>query len=331
MKTLRTSLLFIALSGIFFSCVPSRKYQEVKQREQEYREQLRALKTKSRTCFSRNSELEAEIIETKRVSTILARDTALLGASYRQMKVQYDKINALNNEILRKLSLLQNQAENESRDLNRANEQAKLDLQSKEDKLRSLESSLSKLRQDLYAKEDALKDREQRVRELEDIIATKDASVKALKDKITKSLLGFADKGLSVTQKNGKVYVSMAAKLLFPSGSIEVDPVGEKALVKLAKALEGKEDLEIVVEGHTDTDRLKSRSHPKDNWELSVLRATSVVKILIDNSKIYPKTLSACGRSEFIPISQVDKSKNRRIEVILTPNLDELYKVLKSN
>ena len=169
-----------------------------------------------------------------------------------------------------------------------------------------------------------------KVNELEEIIASKDAIVKALKDKVAKALLGFRDKGLSVIEKDGKVYVSMDAKLLFASGSTKVDSEGIKALKELAKVLEDQEDLEILVEGHTDTDKMRSNSHPVDNWELSVLRATSVVKKILENSTMDPPTVSASGRSQFIPIDIENKAKNRRIEVVLIPKLDELFEIINN-
>ena len=175
-----------------------------------------------------------------------------------------------------------------------------------------------------------LQEREKRLNELEQIIANKDAIVRALKEKVANALLGFRDKGLSVVEKDGKVYVSMDAKLLFASGSTKVDAEGIKALKELAKVLEDQQDLEILVEGHTDTDKMKSNSHPVDNWELSVLRATSVVKIMLENSKMDPTTVSASGRSQYIPIDIKDKAKNRRIEVVLIPKLDELFEIINN-
>ena len=110
----------------------------------------------------------------------------------------------------------------------------------------------------------------------------------------------------------------------------KVDSEGIKALKELAKVLEDQKDLEILVEGHTDTDKMRSNSHPVDNWELSVLRATSVVKIMLENSKMDPTTVSASGRSQFIPIDIENKAKNRRIEVVLIPKLDELFEIINN-
>jgi chemotaxis protein MotB len=121
--------------------------------------------------------------------------------------------------------------------------------------------------------------------------------------------MGFKDKGLTVETKNGKVYVSMEAKLLFASGKYTVDNEGKDALIKLAKILETQTDLEVLVEGHTDTDALKSPNVPTDNWELSVLRSTSVVKLMLKESKMNPKKITAAGRSEFLPVDPNDKAK----------------------
>ena len=123
--------------------------------------------------------------------------------------------------------------------------------------------------------------------------------------------------------------MSLEAKLLFPSGSTSINEEGKKALIDLAKAIENEADLEVIVEGHTDTDKIRSNTIPSDNWELSVLRATAVVKIMVNNSAVEPKILSASGRSEYHPVDEEDKSKNRRIEIILSPNLNELFDLIE--
>ncbi len=128
------------------------------------------------------------------------------------------------------------------------------------------------------------KSREQRVRELERVLNQKDSAVNALKNTLSKALLGFKDKGLSIDVRNGKVYVSLEEQLLFASGSATVDKKGEEALVELAKALQKQPDINILVEGHTDDVPMKSATI-KDNWDLSVLRATSIVKILTEKGK----------------------------------------------
>jgi chemotaxis protein MotB len=200
-------------------------------------------------------------------------------------------------------------------------EQKKIELQRKEDELIALEIELKN-------KEELLIKREQRVEELEEIIKSKDETVKALKSKISAALKGFEEKGLSVEERNGKIYVSLEAKLLFASGSTVVESEGSKALVELAKVLETDGTLEIIVEGHTDTDKMNSQVHPTSNWELSVLRSTAVIEIMTSNSKINPKQLMAAGRSEYHPVDATDKAKNRRIEIIISPDLNELYELI---
>ena len=141
-------------------------------------------------------------------------------------------------------------------------------------------------------KENAIAERETKLKDLQQMMATKDSASNALKDKLSKALEAFKNKGLSVTEKDGKVYVSMEARLLFASGSTAVDKNGEKALLEIAAALQNENDVEIIVEGHTDTDKLNSSIIPRDNWELSVLRATEVVKIMSANSGVQPQLLS---------------------------------------
>ena len=138
-----------------------------------------------------------------------------------------------------------------------------------------------------------------------------------------------------MNKKNGKVYVSLDNSLLFTSGSYDVEAKGTEVLKKLAKVLEQNQDINIVVEGHTDNVPLKGSGDIRDNWDLSVKRATSVVKIITTSSKVDPKRLTAAGRSEYLPLDVSNttdgRKKNRRIEIILTPKLDELFELLESN
>jgi chemotaxis protein MotB len=204
-------------------------------------------------------------------------------------------------------------------------------LEQKTKELQKKSEDLVGLEAELRNKQQLLEERERRVNELEDLLKRQEDALKLLKKKVTDALIGFENQGLKVEQKNGKIYVSMEAKLLFKSGSIVVESEGKKALQQIGKALENEKDLEIVVEGHTDTDKLNSASFPRNNWELSVLRATSVVEILLANSKMNPAKLIAAGRSEFQPVDPADKAKNRRIEIIISPNLDELFDIISKD
>ena len=321
---------FILVITFLISCVPARKYEEIESKQKICSEELKQIKELATRLETDNTELKAGFDQMNDQVRRLKSDTTLLGKALRIKEKQYDKIDVLNQRIQEQLESLQRGSAIENQRLISDLDKTRLELQRKEDELRLLEMELNQKKLDLDKLSSDLKERESRVKGLEELIANKDAMVKALKDKVAKALLGFKDKGLTVEQKNGKVYISMEAKLLFASGNTQVDPEGQKALIELAKILEGQEDLEILVEGHTDSDKMKSGAHPKDNWELSVLRATSVVKIMLKHSNMNPITITAAGRSEFLPLDINEKSKNRRIEVILIPKLDELFEIISN-
>jgi chemotaxis protein MotB len=178
-----------------------------------------------------------------------------------------------------------------------------------------------------------LQKREQRLKEVEEALKKRDAATNALKDKLQKALLGFQNSGLTVDIRDGKVYVSLADKLLFPSGSIIIDEHGKLALNQLADVLNKETDINIAVEGHTDVKKVINLGQIKDNWDLSVLRATSVTRYLTEVEKIDPKRLTATGKSQYQPVDPGTAAdalaKNRRIEIVLSPKLDELYNLIK--
>jgi len=179
-----------------------------------------------------------------------------------------------------------------------------------------------------------LKKREQRLKEVEDILRKRDEATNALKEKLQKALLGFQQSGLTVDIRDGKVYVSLTDKLLFPSGSIIIDEKGKAALKQLAAVLNKEPDINMAVEGHTDDKKVINLGQIKDNWDLSVLRATSVTRYLTETEHIDPKRLTATGKSQYQPIDAADnneaRAKNRRIEIVLSPKLDELYNLIKN-
>ena len=166
------------------------------------------------------------------------------------------------------------------------------------------------------------------------MIAAKDAAMKKLKDTLSKALNAFEGKGLTVEQKNGKVYVSMENKLLFQTGSWAVGSEGRKAVVEVGKVLAQNPDITVLIEGHTDNDKILGNigGGIESNWDLSTKRATAIVNILAENNGIKKSNLTAAGRGEFAPLLSNDtnegKAKNRRIEIILTPKLDEISKIL---
>jgi chemotaxis protein MotB len=193
--------------------------------------------------------------------------------------------------------------------------------------LRSNSSSeINKLAEDL-------KKREARLREVEEVLKKRDEATNALKEKLQKALLGFQQSGLTVDIRNGKVYVSLTDKLLFGTGSIIIDDKGKQVLQELANVLKTQPEINISVEGHTDNQKVNNLGQIKDNWDLSVLRATSVVRYLTDIQKVENARITATGKGEYQPLTAGTtpdiRSKNRRIEIVLSPKLDELYNLIK--
>lgn len=324
-------ILFVVALAALQSCVPQRKYAEMQTSKESAEQENEALRKAKEQLEAQNKELTTtKETQTKSIAELSA-DTAELGKEYRQLRMQYDKINELNDILSKKSNELLSQATGENKKLVDELNKTQEALQKKEDMLKGLEKSLNEKQAAIDLSNKNLEEKQKRVDDMEKLLAEQQAASEALKNKVQNALLGFKDKGLTVTEKEGKVYVSMEAKLLFATGSTAVDPNGKKALIDLAKAVENEADMEIIVEGHTDTDKLASSSYPKDNWDLSVLRATEVVKILLANSTVKPQVLSASGRSEFHPVDAADKAKNRRIEIILQPKLDELYKLIEGN
>lgn len=167
-----------------------------------------------------------------------------------------------------------------------------------------------------------------------DALAAKERELETVRASVTNALVGFADKGLNVETKDGKVYVSMESKLMFASASWQVSKEGVEAIKELAKVLEQNPELNIMVEGHTDNDAYKGHSDVKDNWDLSVMRATAIVKLLLKHGPtIDPARVEACGHGEYAPKVENDspenKAQNRRTEIILTPKLDAVLNILQ--
>ena len=178
-----------------------------------------------------------------------------------------------------------------------------------------------------------LAEREERLREVEEILRTREEAGKALRERLENALLGFRESGLSVDMRDGKVYVSLTDKLLFNTGSIVIDKRGKEALAELATVLHTQPDIHIAVEGHTDNKRISNLGQIKDNWDLSVLRATSVVRYLTVEQSLDPVRLTATGKGEYQPVDTSGTpealSRNRRIEIVLSPKLDEIYQLIR--
>lgn len=330
----RNIFLLLIAFGIF-SCVPARQFQDEKAKREKAEADLAMIKTQFDEMSATNQELEENMGQMTKQIMILENDTTMTGISLRKMIFQYDKLNALYEELNRKhmelLSLNVNETQKISTELQLTQEK----LNQKEAELLKLENELNLRKQNLDQMQADMLLKEKRIFELESMLNAKDSIVKALKDKLTYALQGFENNGLTIVEKNGKIYVSMDESLLFASGSWTVNAKGKDALSKLAKVLAENPDINILVEGHTDNVSYNGSGQVKDNWDLSVMRATSVTKIILANKKIDPSRIIAGGRSEYIPLEKSNNSearrKNRRTEIILTPKLDELLQILDNN
>ncbi|KPK88232.1 MAG: hypothetical protein AMS27_00025 [Bacteroides sp. SM23_62_1] len=323
--------------SIFFfnSCVPIAKFHELEDKNKKIDAEREKFLEQSEVLSVDNAEMNSKI-------SLLEEELEALETKTEETKKSYDKLSDDYADLTRRYEDLQQTQEaiitghsRETRRLLTELQGTQEELQLKEDRLKELEQNVGDRMRDLEKLRSELNERNQRLIEMESIMYAKDSLMRTLKNTIAEALYGFQQDGLSVSVRNGKVYVSMEEKLLFKTGSIEVDPRGVSALRKLAPILENTPDIFITVEGHTDDVPVRSNPSYHDNWDLSVKRATSIVRILLDNSSIDPERFIASGRGEYLPVDSSNtpeaRQKNRRTEIILTPDLDELYQLLESD
>ena len=294
-----------------------------------------ALTTQEKKVLQLNGTIEEQegtIISLKSQISEMRNDSVQNGIALTTLQSKYDALSDAYDLLTSKNSRYMADKAKETKKLLEQLEQAQSELFAKEDELNKLSASLDAKEDELKLAQEELDARSARVTELETIINKKDSIVTALKYSISKALIGLEGEGLTVVQKNGKVYISLEEDLLFASGKYEVNSGGVSALSKLSTALAIQKDLEILVEGHTDSIPLSGRGLVKDNWDLSVMRATNVVQVLFKTPSLDPLQLTAAGRAEFVPIAtnktKEGRSANRRIEMILSPNLDDLFELL---
>ena len=322
-------LLFV---GGLAACVPQRQFQEVEEKYNKAMAENKDLKEKGMETEARYNEANASLASLKKSADAMKADTLIMGTALRRLTSNYDQLDKTYRELLDVNDRIHKGSLKDAEELRKKYETALEQLHDKEDAANKLQAELSKKEQSLAKLETEIAVREKKMHEMQSILNRKDSIVRALKDKLSQALLGFENNGLTIRQQDGKVYVSLENQLLFKSGSYDVDDKGKEALKKLAKVLEQNPDINVTVEGHTDTDKYSGSGALKDNWDLSVVRATQIVKILLTSANIDSKRLTAAGRGEFLPIdptnTEAAKKKNRRTEIILTPKLDELYEML---
>lgn len=327
MKTLQL-IIAAAIIVLAASCVPQKRFSELEGRFQRSESANERLRMDNELLRAQNGNLLL------RVET-LGGDTARLGAQIRRMQREYEQLQATYSQVLEYNNQLLQGKEEETRQILARMQDIQVDLQRREDELRAAALEMENKERHLDSLMTVMLEKEHRVNELEAILSRQDSVVNALRTSVSNALLGFEGRELSVDIRNGKVYVSLDESLLFATGSTVVDARGENALRELARVLEQNPEINIMIEGHTDDVPIRSGSLMNDNWDLSVLRGTSVLRILMKHGNIDPQRFIVAGRGEFMPVdpdkTPEARSKNRRTEIILTPQLDDLFRIIEQN
>ncbi len=309
---MKKQILILAVVGLLFGACVSKK-------------EFTALENKYIEAKKSNDNLTEQLNALNKAKEKLQQEQDALQVQFKKTTEDQQKLAVDYNATADKLKLLQESYNALEKNSGEA-------LQDNIAKNKELLNQLDAKGKALALQQEKLDKSNQQLKELQDLIASKEAAMKKLKETLLKALNGFADKGLTVTQKNGKVYVSMENKLLFNSGSWAVGNEGKKAIDALSKVLGENADIAVLIEGHTDDVPYVANGAIADNWDLSTKRATAIVAILSENKKINKTNLTAAGRGEFAPLESNEtaegKARNRRIEVILTPKLDEITKML---
>ena len=333
--TLKFISYSILLAFLISACVPVSKFNDEKKRADALTEENAKYRSELENLRVADKEQKSELERLNKEHAKLVSDSLRLFKSIKQAQVDYKK---LERQYLDLQTSHENLTKGNARETTKILGQLQTtqqDLQKREDELRKAQWNLDEEKKNLDVLRFEIDKKNKRMKEMETVLNQKDSIVNALKTKVSDALLGFENNGLTVKKMNGKVYVSLEDKLLFKSGSSEVNPSGAKALKKLAKVLEQNTEINVMIEGHTDDVPYRADAAIKDNWDLSAKRATAVVRILLDDSKTDPKRLTAAGRSEYFPIDKAKtpeaRQKNRRTEIILTPKLDEILKILGTN
>jgi chemotaxis protein MotB len=324
---------FIAVVLLSFSCVSGKKYAGLQETSKHFMNERDTLKTDNIGLEMKNKELEAKIASVEKEIASVKQEIEKAEAERARAAEDYNKLSAKYNDLQNaQEDLIKGNVKETQRLLAELNA-AQDNLQKKEDLLRQLSQNLDSKKANLDELNFELEKRNAKLAELEKVLDAQKKIVQDLKNKVSEALLGFENNGLTVTQKDGKVYISLEEKLLFKSASWDIDVNGRSALKKLAVVLEKNPGIQITIEGHTDNVPYNpGNSQLKDNWDLSVKRSTTVVRVLLDGSKIKPERLTASGRSEYVPIDNRNtadaRQKNRRTEIVLTPDLTELYQLI---
>lgn len=348
-------IINIALAAMLLTaaCVPAKKYAEAERSAQTYKDKYDDRGAEIGILKKKIKQLESDKAKLEQERNALVQDTTLLGMKNRTL---LNKLSILENDLkqlaakmgdspeyralMKHLLSMQDElvnSENSRDDAERAIAKQKkalaetsAALKESDEALAIREKQLERTGHELENAKQSIEAQAARLREMEAALHAKDSAMLALRNTIANALTDFSSEDLNVHQKDGKVYVSLEEKLLFESGSYEVNANGIDAIRKIAAVLASREDINIVVEGHTD-DVPYHGTVILDNWDLSVKRATAVLRILL-SARIAPQRVTASGRGETYPLiaakSPEARRKNRRTEIILAPNIDKVMGIL---
>lgn len=336
MKILGT-LAFVVI--LLASCVPAKEFEEMSQQYNKTNQANKELLSDNDDLSTKVAEQGDDIAALRRAVQHLEDDTVRLAQRNHRLQHNYNTTKRVNDDLLEQLQSALSGNNAETQDLLQQLQRYQNDLQAREDALSSAEAALlskrSELEKAIAKLETAQREieaRNARILEMEEMLAQKDKLMRDLRDRVMSALASYQGNGLNVHMKDGLLYVSLDEQLLFKSGSWAVDPRGQAAIKELGKVLADNKDIQITIEGHTDNVPYNGSGPLQDNWDLSVKRATSIVKILLEGSSISAERITAAGRGEYIPLDKANtaeaRQKNRRTEIILMPNMKDLMNAL---
>ena len=318
---LKKLLILTVVISVSSSCVSSKIYKELDGKYTTLKNDYDTLNSENEAVINDKNTLQNQLDQLHQLYDALLLEQNALQQELTALQKKYDALSE-------SYAALEQNSSNEIAENVQKNRELLAQLEAKELALIAENDRLLKLEADMQ-------ERSQRIAELEALIASKDQAMRDLKNAISSALTAFEGKGLTVEQRDGKVYVSMENKLLFKSGSWAIGSEGRIAIEQLGSVLADNPEIAVLIEGHTDNDPFSSGGQIANNWDLSTKRATAIVQILIENESINPESLTAAGRGEYAPIASnkttEGKAKNRRIEVVLTPKLDEISKLLNND
>jgi chemotaxis protein MotB len=325
-------VILMAGTALLGSCVPSSEFSQLSNKTNGLQTERDELMMENEQLTVENREMKGRIGQVEEQQARLVEDSIRIHQQMARLEKDLDELERSYADLeSTHEALLRGNARETRRLLNELQGTQEV-LARKEQLLKELEADVNRQKADVNQLQAELEARNARLMEMEEMLYEKDRVLDDLKQKVADALQGFEGQGLRVTRKDGRVYVSMDEKLLFQSGSTQVDPKGRQALQQLAVVLGNNPDINIMIEGHTDDVPFRKGSSIKDNWDLSVLRATAISRILLADGQVAPTRVTVAGRGEFYPVDTAStpeaRRKNRRTEIILSPDFSEVFRIL---